>query len=172
MCNLGYADVDSFTAWATLEFKKPARSFEKGTETRNENIYIDSCRHKPLRNSFGSCCYGRLIKAKRLDGWTAVFLVSTLATSVTGFLFPFHAITPGIIVGIISVVLLAGAIIARYFGGLLGRWRLLYVVTAMISLYLNVFVLIAQLFEKVPSLKVLAPTQTEPAFLMRKFLLS
>jgi hypothetical protein len=98
--------------------------------------------------------------------------VSTLATSVTGFLFPFHAITPGIIVGIISVVLLAGAIIARYFGGLLGRWRLLYVVTAMISLYLNVFVLIAQLFEKVPSLKVLAPTQTEPAFLMRKFLLS
>lgn len=107
-----------------------------------------------------------LIKAKRLDGWTAVFLVSTLATSVTGFLFPFHAITPGIIVGIISVVLLAGAIIARYFGGLLGRWRLLYVVTAMISLYLNVFVLIAQLFEKVPSLKVLAPTQTEPAFLI------
>ncbi|HJX93018.1 MAG TPA: hypothetical protein VJ372_21160 [Pyrinomonadaceae bacterium] len=107
-----------------------------------------------------------LFNAKRLDRWTAVFLVSTLATSVTGFLFPFHGVTPGIIVGIISVVLLAGAIIARYFGGLLGGWRLLYVVTAMIALYLNVFVLIAQLFQKVPSLKALAPTQTEPPFLI------
>jgi len=107
-----------------------------------------------------------LIKAKRRNSWTAVFLVSTLATSVTGFLFPFHGITPGIIVGIISVVLLAGAIIARYLGGLLGKWRLLYVVTAMIALYLNVFVLIAQLFQKVPSLKALAPTQTEPSFIV------
>src|SRR6185369_3426649 len=93
-----------------------------------------------------------LIKAKRLDSWTAVFLASTLATSITGFFFPFHGITPGIIVGIISVVLLAGAIIAKYFGGLLYRWRLLYVVTAMIAFYLNVFVLIAQLFQKVHSL--------------------
>ena len=107
-----------------------------------------------------------LIKAKRLDSWTAVFLASTLATSVTGFFFPFHGITPGIIVGIISVVLLVGAIIAKYFGGLLDRWRLLYVVTAMIAFYLNVFVLIAQLFQKVPSLRVLAPTQTEPPFLI------
>jgi len=107
-----------------------------------------------------------LIKAKRRDSWTAVFLVSTLATSVTGFLFPFHGITPGIIVGIISVVLLAGAITARYFGGLLGRWRLLYVVTSMVALYLNVFVLIAQLFQKVPSLRALAPTQTEPSFVV------
>ena len=113
-----------------------------------------------------------LIKAKRLDSWTAVFLASTLATSITGFFFPFHGITPGIIVGIISVVLLAGAIIAKYFGGLLYRWRLLYVVTAMIALYLNVFVLIAQLFQKVPSLKALAPTQTEPSFIVAKFLLS
>ena len=89
-----------------------------------------------------------LIKAKRLDSWTAVFLASTLATSVTGFFFPFHGITPGIIVGIISVVLLAGAIIAKYFGGLLDRWRLLYVVTAMIAFYLNVFVLIAPALSK------------------------
>jgi len=62
--------------------------------------------------------------------------------------------------------LLAGAIIARYLGGLLGKWRLLYVVTAIIALYLNVFVLIAQLFQKVPSLKALAPTQTEPSFIV------
>jgi hypothetical protein len=62
--------------------------------------------------------------------------------------------------------LLAGAIIAKYFGGLLDRWRLLYVVTAMIAFYLNVFVLIAQLFQKVPSLRVLAQTQTEPPFLI------
>ena len=107
-----------------------------------------------------------LISGRRLNSWTAWFLASTVATSVTGFLFPFHGVTPGIIVGIISLVLLAVAIFARYFRRFVGAWRWIYVVTAMIALYLNVFVLIAQLFQKVPSLNALAPTQTEPPFLV------
>jgi hypothetical protein len=107
-----------------------------------------------------------LLSAKRLEKWTAVFLASTVATSVTGFLFPFHGFTAGIGVGIISMVLLAIAIFALYVRRLVGAWRWIYVVTAMSSLYLNVFVLIAQLFQKVPALNALAPTQTEPAFLL------
>ena len=107
-----------------------------------------------------------LISGRRFNGWTAWFLTSTVATSVTGFFFPFHGVTPGIILGIISLFLLAVAIFARYFRRFVGAWRWIYVVTAMIALYLNVFVLIAQLFQKVPSLKALAPTQTELPFLV------
>ena len=107
-----------------------------------------------------------LISGRRFNGWTAWFLVTTVATSVTGFFFPFHGVTPAIIVGIISLFLLAVAIFARYFRRFVGSWRAIYVVSAMIALYLNVFVLIVQLFQKVPSLKALAPTQTEPPFLV------
>ena len=107
-----------------------------------------------------------LISGRRFNGWTAWFLASTVATSATGFFFPFHGVTSGIIVGIISLLLLAVAIFARYFRRFVGAWRWIYVVTAMIALYLNVFVLIAQLFQKVPSLKALAPTQTDPPFVV------
>ena len=107
-----------------------------------------------------------LLTAKRLDGWTAIFLISTVATSVTGFFFPFHGFTPAIGVGIVSLVVLAVAIFARYTRKLTGAWRWIYVVTAMIALYLNVFVLIVQLFQKVPALKALAPTQSEAPFLV------
>ena len=105
-----------------------------------------------------------MLAAQRFDRWTALFLLSTLATSVTGFLFPFHGVTPGIVVGIISVVVLAIAIFARYPQHLRGSWRWIYVVSAVVALYLNVFVLIAQLFQKVPQLKALAPSQSEPPF--------
>jgi hypothetical protein len=105
-----------------------------------------------------------LLAAKRLDGWTAIFLASTVLTSVTGFLFPFHGVTPGIVVGIVSMIVLAIAIPARYVFHLASGWRRTYVITAMLALYLNVFVLIAQLFMKVPALKALAPTQSEPPF--------
>ena len=105
-----------------------------------------------------------LLVGRRLNGWTTLFLISTVLTSVTGFFFPFHGVTPAIVVGIISLVLLAVAIVARYARHLAGAWRWMYVVTAMISLYLNVFVLIVQLFQKVPALRVLAPTQSEPPF--------
>jgi len=107
-----------------------------------------------------------LLTGRRLNGWTALFLTSTVATSVTGFFFPFHGFTPAIAVGIISLLLLAVAIFARYGRRLAGAWRWIYVVTAMVALYLNVFVLIVQLFQKVPALKALAPTQSEPPFLV------
>ncbi len=108
-----------------------------------------------------------LFAAKRLDGWTAIFLVSTVATSVTGFLFPFHRFMPSHGVGIVSLAVLAVAILARYPLHLNSSiWRRTYVVTAMVALYLNVFVLIAQAFQKVPALKAMAPTQSEPPFLV------
>ena len=105
-----------------------------------------------------------LLTSKPLNGWTAVFIWSTVATSVTGFLFPFHRFLPSHAVGIISLIVLAAAIYALYGRHLAGAWRRVYAVMAMIALYLNVFVLIAQLFAKVPALKALAPTQTETPF--------
>ena len=105
-----------------------------------------------------------LLGGDRLDGWTKWFLITAVATTVTAFFFPFHGVTPAIVVGIISLVLLAVAIVARYARHLAGHWRWIYVVCAMIALYLNVFVLVVQLFQKVPALKALAPTQTEPPF--------
>ncbi len=105
-----------------------------------------------------------LLVGKRLDGWTKWFLITTVATSVTGFFFPFHGFTPAIGVGIISLLVLAVAVYARHPRQLAGHWRWIYVVTAVIALYLNVFVAVVQAFEKVPALKVMAPTQTEPPF--------
>jgi len=105
-----------------------------------------------------------LLAAKRREGWTALFLVTTVATSVTGFGFPIDIILPSHIVGAISLVVLAAAVLARYAFRLAGPWRYVYVIGAGIALYLNVFVLIAQLFSKVPALKALAPTQSEPSF--------
>src|SRR5580700_899586 len=93
--------------------------------------------------------YG-FLAGKLLDGWTAAFLTSTVLTSVTGFLFPFHHLLPSHIVGVISLVILAIAIFARYGRKLTGGWRATYVVSAMAALYLNVFVLVVQLFLKVP----------------------
>jgi hypothetical protein len=89
---------------------------------------------------------------------TQLFLWTTIATSVTGFFFPFHKITPGHILGILSLIVLALAIRAR------GRWRKTYIITATLALYFNVFVLVVQLFEKVPAITALAPTQSEPPF--------
>jgi hypothetical protein len=105
-----------------------------------------------------------LLTAKQLHGWTAVFIWTTVATSVTGFLFPFHKFLPSHAIGILSLLVLAIAIYALYGKHLSGAWRQTYAITAMIALYFNVFVLIAQLFMKVPALKVLAPTQTEAPF--------
>jgi hypothetical protein len=105
-----------------------------------------------------------LLAAKRLDGWTALFLASAVLTSVTGFLFPFHRFLPAHAIGILSLVVLAVAILARYTFHLAGAWRRTYVVTAMIALYFNVFVLVVQSFLKVPALKTMAPTQSEPPF--------
>jgi hypothetical protein len=105
-----------------------------------------------------------LIAGKRLDAWTGSFLATTIATSVTGFFFPFHGVTPGIVLGVISLVVLAVALYARYGRRLAGGWRLVYVITAVMALYLNFFVLIVQSFQKVPALAAMAPTQSEPPF--------
>jgi hypothetical protein len=105
-----------------------------------------------------------MLQSRRTAGWTAVFLWTTVLTSITGFMFPFNGMTPGIIVGIISMVLLAIAFFALYAKHLDVAWRWVYVVTAIAALWFNVFVLIVQSFQKIPALKTLAPTQSEPPF--------
>ncbi len=107
-----------------------------------------------------------LLSGRVMQAWTAIFLATTVATSVTGFLFPFHKLLPPHIVGIISLVVLAIAIVARYAFHLRGAWRWMYVVTAATALYLNVFVGVVQAFQKVPSLRALAPKQSEPPFVI------
>ncbi len=101
---------------------------------------------------------------KRWPLLTGLFLITTILTSVGGFFFPFHGVTPGIVVGIISLVILAVALVALYGQHLAGSWRRIYVVTAMIAEYLNCFVLIVQSFQKIPALHALAPTGTELPF--------
>jgi hypothetical protein len=109
--------------------------------------------------------YG-LLGNRWLPRWNALFLATTIATSVTGFGFPFDHLLPSHKVGILSLVLLALALVALYVFHLAGGWRRTYVICAMVSLYLNVFVLVVQLFEKVSALKALAPTQKEPPFVI------
>jgi len=106
-----------------------------------------------------------MFDSRRLESWTALFLITTVATSVTGFLFPFSKLLPSHIFGIISLIVLAIAAAARYSFRLKDSWRWIYVATALVALYLNVFVLVVQLFQKVPPLRALAPTQSETPFL-------
>jgi len=107
-----------------------------------------------------------LLGSNRMPGMTAIFLLFTILTSATGFLFPFTELLPSHMVGILSLVLLAIACIALYVMKLSGVWRGVYVVTAMASLYLNIFVLVIQAFLKVPALHALAPSEppSEPPF--------
>ena len=106
------------------------------------------------------------LQADPMNGWTLTFLVTTVLTSVTGFGFPFERLLPSHKVGIISLVVLAIAIYARYAGHMAGPWRWTYVVCATLALYFNVFVLIVQAFQKIAPLKALAPKQSEPPFLV------
>jgi hypothetical protein len=101
-----------------------------------------------------------LLTVKRLDAWTALFLASTVATSVTGFLFPFYRFLPSHGAGVISLVALAVAIFARYPRHLGGAWGRIYAINAVIALYLNFFIFVVQSFQKVPGLKAVAPTQS------------
>src|SRR3954470_14181460 len=105
-----------------------------------------------------------MFSASRLELWTAVFLLTTILTSVTGFLFPASGILPSHIVGLISLLVLAVAVIALYYYQLAGPWRWIYVTSAVLALYLNVFVGVVQTFLKVPVFHALAPTQGEPPF--------
>jgi hypothetical protein len=105
-----------------------------------------------------------MLGGKRLDSWTKWFLITAVATTVTGFFFPSHGFTPAIGLGIISLPFLAITIFARYSKHLAGAWRWIYVIGTVICLYFNLFVLVVQLFEKVPALHTMAPTQTESPF--------
>ena len=107
-----------------------------------------------------------MLGANRLPGLTAVFLATTVLTSATGFLFPFTSFGPPQVIGALSLVVLAVAIYALYIGRLAGFWRWLYVIGAMLALYLNCFVAVVQAFQKLPFLQPLAPTQSEPPFVI------
>jgi len=107
-----------------------------------------------------------MLASKRPNAWTKIFLATTVLTSVTGFGFPGDQILPSHIVGVISLVVLAIAIVARYLYRLDGKWRWIYVAGVVVSLYFNVFVGVVQAFGKLPFLSALAPTQSEPPFVV------
>ncbi len=112
----------------------------------------------------GAVVIAAMILGKRVPTWTALFLLTTVATSATGFLFHSAKFGPAHVVGIISLVILAIAILALYHFKLAGAWRWVYVVTAVAAFYLNTFVGVVQTFQKVDFFHALAPTQTEPPF--------
>lgn len=105
-----------------------------------------------------------LTSNNRLPAWTATFVTTTAATSVTGFLFHSKSLGPPHVVGFISLVVLVIAIVARYRMKLAGIWRTIYVISAVLALYLNVFVAVVQAFQKIAALHALAPTGSEPPF--------
>jgi hypothetical protein len=107
-----------------------------------------------------------MLNSKASDRWTAVFLSTTVATSATGFLFPFRHLLPSHIVGMISLAVLSIAVIARYPCHLAGRWRGVYAACAVFALYLNFFVLIAQAFAKIPALGGSDPGQSRLSFIL------
>lgn len=109
-------------------------------------------------------------RAQQLPAWSALFLLTTIATSVTGFLFHSKSFGPPHVVGVISLVILAVALLARYLHRLAGAWRAVYVLCVLMALYLNCFVLIVQAFQKVPALKALAPKGSEPPFAITQLL--
>lgn len=112
----------------------------------------------------GLVVLGGWLAGKQYPRLTALFLSMTILTSATGFFFPLKGFTPAVGVGILSLILLAVAVFALYGRKLAGGWRKTYVIAAVSALYFNFFVLVAQMFQKVPALKELAPTQTEPPF--------
>ena len=105
-----------------------------------------------------------MFASSRMPALTAVFLITTILTSVTGFMFPFKAFGPPHAVGVISLVVLVFTVLGLYVYKLAGRWRAIYVSTAIVSLYLNVFVLVVQMFQKIPALNQFAPKGNEPPF--------
>ena len=111
-----------------------------------------------------------MLAARRCEAWTAIFLVTTVLTSVTGYFFPVDHVLPSHVVGAISLVVLAIALAALYLRRLQGSWRGLYVGAAVLALYLNVFVLVVQSFEKLAFLNRLAPTQSEAPFVIAQLI--
>jgi hypothetical protein len=119
----------------------------------------------------GLLVVGGFVAGKRFDGWGSAFLATTVATNVSGFGFPFETFLPSHAVAILSLLVLTVVIVARYFRYLAGPWRGIYVIGSVLAVYLNVFVLLAQLFLRLPALIALAPTQKEPPFLATQVLI-
>jgi hypothetical protein len=111
-----------------------------------------------------------MLRSSAVAGWTAIFLIATVATSATGFLFHSKAFGPPHVVGVISLVVLAVAIIALCVQRLAGAWRWIYVISALLAFYLNVFVAVVQSFQKIPPLHELAPNGSEPPFAIAQLL--
>jgi hypothetical protein len=107
-----------------------------------------------------------LVAGRAPPTWTAVFLATTILTSATGFFFHSTQLLPSHVLGILSLVVLAVAVLGLYLFHLAGPWRWIYVVGAVIAVYFNVFVAVVQAFQKIPALQPLAPTQSEPPFLV------
>jgi hypothetical protein len=118
----------------------------------------------------GLVVVGGLIAGVRIDGWTGIFLVTTAVTSITGFFLPFSKLLASHWIGIVSLVILPFVIAARYWQQLRGGWRGIYVVGTVLVLYLNFFILLVQLFRRIPALLVAAPRQTEPPFVLTQLL--
>jgi uncharacterized membrane protein YhdT len=112
----------------------------------------------------GLVVVGGFMAGTRFGGWIALFLTTTVLTTATGFGFPFNTLLPSHIVGALSLLVLAVAIAALYWKRLAGAWRSAFVALSVLALYLNVFVLIAQLFQKIPVLAILGPSPAAPAF--------
>ena len=105
-----------------------------------------------------------LLQDRKAEGWTLTYFVTTVLTSVTGFLFPFTVFLPSHGTGVISLIVLALALAGRYIFHFAGPWRWIYAVGLVLGLYFNVFVLVVQMFQKIPALHALAPTQSEAPF--------
>lgn len=118
----------------------------------------------------GFVVLGGWLSGRHLRGWTGLYLLTITATSLSGFLLPLPSGSPAVPLAILSLILLAVALTALLAGKLAGRWQATYVVTALAALYFDFFVLIAQLFQKVPALKELAPAQAEAPFLVSQLL--
>jgi len=119
----------------------------------------------------GAAALGEMIAGRRLGVWNTVFLIATAATSITGFFFHSASFGPPHVIGVISIVVLSIALFAFKVRDLAGIWRPIYAVAATVALYLNAFVGVIQAFQKLSALKELAPTQTEPPFLLAQSLL-
>jgi hypothetical protein len=147
---------------------RPRHNSEECHDTRNVDSGIHSlaCRYYIDRHRQWFDRRWRNVRFAQVARYQRTFLFTTVLTSVTGFLFPIHGFTPALGVGIVSCVILLVALFAYYGRRLIGAWRWIYVVTAIAALYLNVFVLVVQSFVKVAALNALAPTQSEPPFMI------
>jgi len=119
----------------------------------------------------GCVVVGAWLGGRQLNAWTAIFLFTTVLANATGFFFPFSRLLPSHVLGGLSLLILPIAIAARYWKHLAGGWRRAYILAAVIALYFNVFVLMVQLFQKVPGLIAAAPTQQSPAFIVTQLFL-